>query len=116
MALRALNWPGSNWSWYWACDDVGQGESPVLIAFGLAMRVAVAVWGPVSVPMAEQAAPSFDRSPAQVEAAHQGARLRLFIPSSLQKAAASRHPDQRSSCGAAAMRDRCAIPPPATCR
>ena len=43
------------------------------------MRVTVSVlsvWGPVSVPMPmamrEHAARSFDRSPAQIEAAHQG--------------------------------------------
>ena len=40
------------------------------------MRLTVSVWGPVSVSvpmaMAEHAAPSFHRSPAQFEAAHQG--------------------------------------------
>ena len=47
-------------------------------AVWLAMRVtvSVSVWGPVSVPMAmamaQHAALSFDRSPAQVETAHQG--------------------------------------------
>ena len=66
MALRALNWLGSNWSWYRARNSASKhvmtrARGPrALIGCGLAMRVAG------SMPM------SFDRSPAQLEAAHQG--------------------------------------------